>query len=90
MLESFDEKKIRIIKYSIPTVIIFILAASIPITPYSENTWVHIPFHSAIEATGAIVALILSALLLSSKNEYPHDCFKVIIAFALITMGVLD
>ncbi len=90
MIESFDEKKIRIITYSIPTIIIFILAAIIPITPYSKIIWVHIPFHSAIEATGAVVALILSALLLTSKNEYPQDCFKVITATALIAMGVLD
>ena len=90
MLENSAAKKIRIIFYSLPTIAVFLVAAVIHRTPYTKLIGVAIPLHSALEATGASVALILSVLLLSSQNEYPRDYFKVIVSSALIGMGVLD
>jgi hypothetical protein len=90
MPENLFAPKTRTIFYSLPTIIVFFVAVFIFFTPYSSLIWVQIPFHSAIEATGAIVALILSVLLLTSKNEHTQEFFKVIIASALIGMGVLD
>lgn len=90
MLGNSAAKKIRIIFYSLPTIAVFIVTAVVHKTPYTKLAWVQIPLHSALEATGAIVALCLAGFLFSSKNKYPQDFFKVIISSALIGMGVLD
>lgn len=81
---------IRDIYSCLPIFIAFAVTVCLSFTQYVNLIWIQIPFHSAIEASGAIIAIILSALLLSSSNEYPQDFFKVIISSALITMGVLD
>jgi hypothetical protein len=39
---------------------------------------------------GAIIALILSIFILSSRNESPQDCYKLCVSTALIGMGTLD
>lgn len=82
--------RIRDIYYSIPIFIAFVVTGFLYFTQYADFIWIQIPFHSAIEAAGFIVAIILSALLLSSSNEYPQDFFKVIISSALMSMGVLN
>lgn len=49
------------------------------------------PFHSAIEATGAIIALILANILLASVRETAgQEFFKISTSAALVGMGVLD
>jgi len=85
-----SEEKSRIFIYSLPTIIIFAFAFLFSFTSYSKLTWIHLPLHSAIEAIGAIIAIILATFLLSSKSEYPQDFFKISTAAALIGMGILD
>lgn len=90
MPENPEEKRLIFI-YSLPTIIIFTAAILFSFTQYSKIKWFHLPFHSAIEATGAIIALLLATLLLSSKSEHPHqDFFKISTSAALIGMGTLD
>lgn len=82
--------KNKIFIYSLPTFIIFVATVIFSFTPYSKLTWVHLPFHSAVEAIGAIIAYSLSILLLSSQDEQKQEFFKISVAIALIGMGTFD
>lgn len=55
-----------------------------------EESWLHAPFHSAVEAVGAIAALML-ALFILMLWKYKRDFVPGIwISSALIGMGILD
>lgn len=79
------------------TLLPFILSILLPLLgslflyfQWGATKWIHTLFHSAIEAFGASIALIVAAVLLfkhRSKNVSPHFLW---VSLALICMGILD
>ena len=53
-------------------------------------TWVHPPFHSALEGCGAVVALLLARLVANLERRGEGTSFNGPIVAALIGLGVLD
>lgn len=84
----FDENRFKTVIYSLPTILVF--ASTAVLSPHTNFICVNVPFHSAIESAGSIVALILSVLLLSTNNDCSNDAFKYFVSSALIGMGILD
>ncbi|MFO7606102.1 MAG: hypothetical protein R6W72_07375 [Desulfurivibrionaceae bacterium] len=80
----------KIFIYSLPTIIIFIFAVFFSFTNLSHYTWDNIPVHSTVESTGAIIAIILSIILLSTTENHPQEFYKVAVSSALLGMGILD
>lgn len=56
----------------------------------SPTVFVHLPSHSAIEALGALAALILSFLIIHSFNRQRLEGYSLWVPCGLIGMGVLD
>lgn len=52
--------------------------------------WPHVPFHSAVEMAGAIIAIGVAWMLLSLERLQSGTSYNVWIASALIGMGILD
>jgi len=75
MVSENSARKSKIIIYSLPTIIVFAASVLFSYTQHSRLTWSHLPFHSALEAIGALVAILLSIFLLFSKYEFPQDFF---------------
>ena len=53
-------------------------------------TWVHPPFHSALEGCGALVALLLAWLVANLERRSEGTSFNGQIVAALIGLGLLD
>ncbi len=77
----------------------FLLAAGLVVAPFlvsfllanhlRDFHWLQVPFHSAVEAAGGVVALVLALLLLSSHSDRGSS-ERMFFALGLIAMGVLD
>ncbi len=52
--------------------------------------WIQKPFHSFLEATGALVAIILAILLFRNETQVSIKTHILWVSCALICMGVLD
>jgi two-component sensor histidine kinase len=59
-------------------------------TVFKTWRWVHLPFHSAMEMAGSLIALIVAYLLITLEKREEGTSFNVRIAAALIGMGILD
>lgn len=70
------------------TFLLLIIIASHVYFPHKLFT--HLPFHSSIEALGALAALILSFLILHTFKQQEHKGYFIWIPCALIGMGILD
>lgn len=57
---------------------------------FPHKLFAHLPFHSSIEALGALAALILSFLILHSSKQQEHKGYFIWIPCALTGMGILD
>lgn len=89
-MSVIDKSMNRILIYSSPTIIIFVVTVVLYFTPNAHHTWSHLLFHSTIEAIGAIIAIILAIVLLSTENGSPQEFHKIYISAALLGMGALD
>ncbi|MDH3717876.1 MAG: ATP-binding protein [Planctomycetota bacterium] len=52
--------------------------------------WAHHPVHSAVEMTGALIAIMVAWMLLSLQRRGEGTSFNIWIAGALVGMGLLD
>jgi len=57
---------------------------------YANQFWVSVPFHSAIEAIGGFIALMIAAILLQIESNNEIKTVHIWSASALIGMGILD
>ena len=59
-------------------------------TTFSGWRWMHIPVHTAAEMSGSVIALIVVWFLYSLHRRGQGTSYNLIIACALIAMGILD
>lgn len=84
-------------KNNITILLSFLLSTIAPIllglliaAAYPEWRWSHYPFHSMVESFGAYSAITIATLtIIMVRNDHMHKRF-IIVALALISMGVLD
>jgi len=69
--------------------IIFLFVIISAYESFSHITWIHIPFHSAIETIGAIAAIVTSLVLIKRFQQEQLDIFFMV-ATGMICMGILD
>jgi len=70
--------------------IIFLFLGNLAHLLLPDVYWIHEPFHSSIEATGALCALILAVLILLIRKYNTTRFFYVWIVCGLTSMGFLD
>jgi len=75
----------------------FMLSTAIPVTIgivaatlFPGFTWSHYPFHSTVESIGALSAITIAILMLIMLNSNHLDRRFIVIAIAMIGMGLLD
>ncbi len=59
-------------------------------TIFSEIRWEHHPVHASIEIAGSLIAFWVSWVLLKLEKSGKGSSFNIIIAIALLTMGMFD
>ncbi|MCF6458496.1 MASE3 domain-containing protein [Pseudoalteromonas sp. MMG024] len=69
---------------------IHLLTFALAKTTLSQWRWQHIPFHSAVEVIGSVIALLVCFLLINLEQSKRGTSFNLVIAAAIGTMGVFD
>lgn len=90
-MEAIKFSKIRAITIAI-VVSAFVHIATLILakTALADFRWQQLPFHSAVEVFGGVVALFVSYLLLNLHSNGRGTSFNIVIASALCVMGLLD
>ncbi|MEW6990538.1 ATP-binding protein [Colwelliaceae bacterium 6441] len=57
---------------------------------YSQFSWQNVAFHSAVEVAGSFISFFVAYLLIALERKKQGTSFNIIIAAALVGMGVLD
>ncbi|WP_100913139.1 ATP-binding protein [Pseudoalteromonas spongiae] len=69
---------------------IHLLTFALAKTTLSQWRWQHIPFHSAVEVIGGVIALLVCFLLINLEQSKRGTSFNLVIAAAIGAMGVFD
>ena len=80
--------------WALPTVIVLgtampIFGTLIMVHLFDSWVWRSLPFHSTLEVAGAVLGLVLAALILFSRQKVCTSR-KMLVACALISMAILD
>ncbi|WP_440906072.1 ATP-binding protein [Catenovulum sp. SX2] len=90
-MEPIKFSKIRAISIAIvASVIVHISTLVLAKTVLADLRWQQIPFHSAVEVFGGVIALFVCYLLLNLAKNGRGTSFNIVIASALCAMGLLD
>ncbi len=83
----YHQKNYLITGFTLLILLIIIIGGQVY---FFDQLFIHLSFHSAIEALGALAALVLSFLILHSFDQHIKEVRFTWIPCALIGMGVLD
>ncbi|MCB0414841.1 MAG: PAS domain-containing protein [Bdellovibrionales bacterium] len=68
----------------------YFIANFLSLSVFANRHWDHPPFHSSIEIIGSMIALVVAGLLVTQEKIKSGTSFNLVIAGALLGMGILD